>query len=142
MQTGFLLSPEQCRAARALVNWTQAELGSQAGVIRAKVVLFERGQTVSAVTRRRLQTALERGGVAFVRADASGGLGVVLSVPIAEKQLQPYAFDSNFYGAQARLIAQIARIPAYFDLREGFLALSRDYFSHARRLAAFSARER
>jgi transcriptional regulator with XRE-family HTH domain len=136
MQTGFLLSPDQCRAARALVNWTQAELGSLAGIIRAKVVAFERGQTVSAVTPRRLQTALERAGVAFVRADAIGGAGVVLRGREAEKRRDPYPFDSDFYGAQARLIAQLARVPAYFDLREGFLSLSRDYFLHAQRLAS------
>ena len=141
MQTGFLISPDQCRAARALMNWTQAELAAQAGVIRANVVLFERGRTASTVTRRRLQTALERAGVTFVRADAAAGAGVVRSIA-AEKRPQPFAFDSNFYEAQARLIAQVARIPAYFDLREGILSLSRDYFVHARRLAAVSARDR
>lgn len=143
MQTGFLISPDQCRAARALMNWTQAELAMQAGVIRANVVLFERGHAASTVTRRRLQAALERAGIIFVRADAAGGAGVVLGAPAAEKhlkQLQPFAFDAHFYEAQARLIAQAARIPAYFDLREGFLSLSRDYFFHARHLATVSSK--
>ncbi len=138
MLQGFLISPEQCRAARALLNWTQAELASRAGTIRANVVMFERGQTASATTRRRLHQALEAAGVMFMRADAVGGAGVMLR-PTETKDPQPYVFDSNFYEAQARLIARVARHPAYSDLREGILSLSRDYYLQARHLSAVNA---
>lgn len=139
---GFLISPDQCRAARALLSWTQAELAMQAGTIRANVVLFERGQGASAATRRRLQMALEGAGVIFVRADASGGPGVVLRAAAGDtRSAQPYLFDASFYEAQARLIAAVARQPAYTELREGFLALSRDYRLHARQLAGASRGE-
>lgn len=36
------LSPEQCRAARGLLDWTQARLASRAGVSRSTVRDFER----------------------------------------------------------------------------------------------------
>ncbi|MFV0623203.1 helix-turn-helix transcriptional regulator [Sphingomonas sp. ac-8] len=35
------LLPEQCRAARGLLNWTQAELAGRAGVSRSTVRDFE-----------------------------------------------------------------------------------------------------
>ncbi len=140
MLQGFLISPEQCRAARALLNWTQAELAGRAGTIRANVVMFERGQAASATTRRRLHGALAAAGVTFMRADTLGGLGVMLRATSHDaKDRQPFAFDSTFYETQARLIATVARHPAYSDLRDEFLSLSRDYYLHARQLAAASA---
>lgn len=135
MSSGFLILPDQCRAARALVGWTQAQLASQAGVVRANVVMFERGQAATAATRRRLQDALESAGVVFVRPDAAGGAGVMLASAGTGKH-QTYVFDSQFYESQARLIASVARHPAYLDLREGVLSLSRDYYLQARQLAA------
>ena len=137
MGPGFLIAADHCRAGRALLGWTQAQLAATAGVIRANVVLFEGGQSASPVTRRRIQEALESAGVMFVRPDASGGPGVVLrSLGTEAKPRQPYAFDSSFYEAQARLIASVARHPAYTDLRDAFLSLSRDYYLQARQLAA------
>ena len=37
----MVLFPEQCRAARGLLNWTQAELATLAGVSRSTVRDFE-----------------------------------------------------------------------------------------------------
>jgi DNA-binding Xre family transcriptional regulator len=39
-----MLSSEQCRAARALLDWTQEELAERAGVSRSTVRGFENGQ--------------------------------------------------------------------------------------------------
>lgn len=136
MSTASLISSDQCRGARALLGWTQAELASRAGVIRANVVMFEGGHAASIATRRRVQEALEAAGVVFVRADSAGGAGVVLAAAAsAATRPHSYAFDSQFYESQARLIASVARHPAYTDLRESLLSLSRDYYLQARQLA-------
>lgn len=134
MPYSFIISPDQCRAARALLGWTQAELARRAATFRANVVAFEGGQATSALTRRRIQEALESAGVAFIRADADGGAGAVLKTA-EEKRRQPYPFDAHFYEAQARLIAAVARQPAYSEMREGLLLLSRDYHLRARHMA-------
>lgn len=76
------LSPAQCRAARALLDWTQDELAEHAEVSRGTIRGFESGQhalqrsTAAAVCR-----ALEAAGVRLVDADAQGGQGVRLVGP-------------------------------------------------------------
>ncbi|QFR32853.1 helix-turn-helix transcriptional regulator [Ancylobacter sp. TS-1] len=40
------LAPEQCRAARGLLNWTQEHLAERAGVSRSTVRDFERHRHV------------------------------------------------------------------------------------------------
>ena len=62
-----MLKPYQCRAARGLLDWTQAELARAAGVAEVTVRAFEkertggRGDTISA-----LETALESAGVELI----------------------------------------------------------------------------
>lgn len=73
------LTPQQCRAARGLLGWTQEELAERAGVSRSTVRGFENGQHElhrgsAAVIRDALATA----GVILIDADREAGPGVRL----------------------------------------------------------------
>ncbi len=59
--------PEQCRAARALLNWSQKELASRAQVARKTVADFEQGAvTPYPRTLRDIVEALEAAGIVFL----------------------------------------------------------------------------
>ncbi|WP_234934265.1 helix-turn-helix domain-containing protein [Agrobacterium vitis] len=65
--------PAQCRAARALINWTQLKLAEAAGLGLSTVVDFEKERRkVSPEAENAMQAALESAGVIFV---AENGLG-------------------------------------------------------------------
>lgn len=74
----MLITPSQCRAARGVLNWSQAELARAAGVSRAMVDDFEkrRRRQPLALYREALQAALEAAGVVFpVREGARAFVG-------------------------------------------------------------------
>jgi transcriptional regulator with XRE-family HTH domain len=72
------LIPEQCRAARGLLNWTQGQLASLAGVSRSTIKDFEcHRHALHRATESLLVTALENGGVHLL-SDGAGGPGVRL----------------------------------------------------------------
>ena len=73
----FLVAPEQLRAARALLGWSQTELARQAGLSlpTVKRVETEKGPKVSFDARSALQRALAQGGVDFIE-ENGGGAGV------------------------------------------------------------------
>lgn len=76
------ISPEQCRAARALLNWSQPKLAETLGVARSTIADFERGATSPhAGTLRSIRATLEAAGVIFLDADARAGPGVRLRAP-------------------------------------------------------------
>jgi ribosome-binding protein aMBF1 (putative translation factor) len=80
------ISPEQCRAARALVSWSQDDLCSRAKVAKRTVQLFELGQRQPYVrTMQALRRALEAAGVEFIDEDG-GGAGVRLAKPAKRKR--------------------------------------------------------
>lgn len=73
------ISAAQCRAARALLNWTREELAVKAQIARATVGDFEWGRrTPIPQNRVALIAALEAGGVAFIPENRGGGAGVRL----------------------------------------------------------------
>jgi len=75
------ISAPQCRAARALLGWSQTTLAEAAGVGRQTVVDFERGaRTPYAQNLAAIRNALERGGVEFIP-ENGGGAGVRLGHP-------------------------------------------------------------
>jgi transcriptional regulator with XRE-family HTH domain len=76
----FLVSPEQLRAARALLGWSQTELARQAklSLPTVKRVETEKGPKVSNDARSALQHALALGGIEFIE-ENGGGPGVRLS---------------------------------------------------------------
>ncbi|HTP83086.1 MAG TPA: helix-turn-helix domain-containing protein [Alphaproteobacteria bacterium] len=68
-----LVSSAQCRAARALLGWTQATLADRAGVARKTVAHFEVGRrALLARTRRDITETFERAGLEFIWSPSSG----------------------------------------------------------------------
>jgi transcriptional regulator with XRE-family HTH domain len=67
------LLPEQCRAARALLDWTQIELACRAGVSRSTVRDFEGGRhTLSPASEAQIVTVLESAGVLLLPPGSMG----------------------------------------------------------------------
>lgn len=61
------LFPEQCRAARGLLNWTQEQLAVLAGVSRSTVRDFESGRhQLHRATEALLVDTLERAGISLL----------------------------------------------------------------------------
>jgi DNA-binding transcriptional regulator YiaG len=66
------MTPQQCRAARALLDLTQPNLADAAELGLSTVVDFEKSRrNVSSEAKKSMQTALEKAGVVFI--DANGG---------------------------------------------------------------------
>ncbi|WP_199188487.1 helix-turn-helix domain-containing protein [Haliangium sp. UPWRP_2] len=69
--------PAQCRAGRALLDWTQTRLATEAGLDAATVNAFERRKkNLTEDSLLRIRQALEAKGVIFLN---SGSPGVRLS---------------------------------------------------------------
>lgn len=72
------LTAAQCRAGRALIEWTQAQLSQSAGIDSQTIIDFERRvRAADETTRRRLRATLEAAGVVFI-SENGGGAGVRL----------------------------------------------------------------
>jgi transcriptional regulator with XRE-family HTH domain len=68
------ISPEQCRAARALLDLKQSELAEASGITEKTVVDFERGQRESkGQTLLKLHAAFGERGVKFIELDGLAG---------------------------------------------------------------------
>lgn len=66
-------TPAQCRAARALLNWTQAILAERAGVARKTIADFElASRTLHIRTRRDITATLESAGIEFTWGEDDG----------------------------------------------------------------------
>ncbi|MBX4868223.1 MULTISPECIES: transcriptional regulator [Rhizobium] len=73
------LSPAQCRAARALIAWSEEELSSASKVAKATIAGFEAGTLLpDEQTLQDMKRSLEAGGVFFI-AENGGGAGVRLA---------------------------------------------------------------
>ena len=73
------LTSAQCRAGRALVNWSVRDLAETSAVHRNTISAFESGKTApNAATLTVLRAALEGAGVVFI-AENGGGAGVRLA---------------------------------------------------------------
>jgi transcriptional regulator with XRE-family HTH domain len=78
-----MLTPDQLRAARALVDWTREDLAAKSGVSRNTVKGFERdGTDPKLSTLHKWRRALEAAGVEFIddgHKSDDGGPGVRMS---------------------------------------------------------------
>lgn len=76
------LTAAQCRAARALLDWSQDDLAARAEITRTPLAMFEGGKsTPYQSTLERLRKAIERGGVEILddgEESRRGGPGVRL----------------------------------------------------------------
>lgn len=74
------LTRAQCKAARAMVGWTQEQLAEAAGVGATMIETFETGRSrPHEANRQRLRSTLEQAGVMFIddgAASQRGGPGV------------------------------------------------------------------
>ena len=74
-----LLRPEQCRAARGLLDWTQESLAERAGLSRSTVRDFEAGRhDLHAGSAARIAGVLDEAGVVLIPAEGGAGPGVRL----------------------------------------------------------------
>ncbi len=67
------LSPEQSRAARGLLDWSQAQLAARSNLGQSTVRDFEKGRRVPTVNNlAAIQRALEAAGAVFVEENGEG----------------------------------------------------------------------
>lgn len=76
-----MITADQCRAARALLNWTQEELSKHVSISGVSLRNFERGGDMRESNKKLLQLALEAAGVQFIP-ENGGGAGVRLAKPM------------------------------------------------------------
>ena len=75
------ITPEQCRAARALLNLSQTGLAEMAGIGRSTVADFEReARSPTADNLVAMRGALEKAGIVFIDPNG-GGQGVRFKAP-------------------------------------------------------------
>ena len=81
------LTPEQCRAARGLLDWTQEDLAKRAGVSRSTVRDYEKGRHVlHRTSAAQIVLALEKGGAVLIPADELGPGVRLLREPAAAQE--------------------------------------------------------
>ncbi|NIA68126.1 helix-turn-helix transcriptional regulator [Pelagibius litoralis] len=74
----------QCRAARAMLQWSREDLAERSGVHYITLCNFELGHcALKPATARLLRLVFVSAGLLFIDADASGGAGLCLAKPEA-----------------------------------------------------------
>jgi transcriptional regulator with XRE-family HTH domain len=77
------ISPAQCRAARALLDWSREQLAEKSGVPIRTLNDFETGATAPrAATLDKLHASFGRAGIAFVDAHNDVGGVILLQRPL------------------------------------------------------------
>ena len=67
-----MITPEQSRAARALLDWTQGALAQATGLSAVTIRAFEHGGDMRDSNRNLLRLSLESAGVIFVEGNGEG----------------------------------------------------------------------
>ena len=73
-----MITNAQCRAARALIDWSPDRLSVEAGLSIEQLEEFERGGRLDPELNRHVRLTLERGGVIFLSERRGRGHGVRL----------------------------------------------------------------
>jgi transcriptional regulator with XRE-family HTH domain len=66
------LTPQGCRAARGLVNWSVRELGAKCGISGESISAFENGRPMRESNKAAVIAALEAEGIEILNGDAPG----------------------------------------------------------------------
>ena len=67
------MNPDQSRAARGLLDWSQAELAARSNLSESTVRDFEKGRRVPSINNlAAIRRALEAAGVEFIEGDQPG----------------------------------------------------------------------
>lgn len=66
------LTPEACRAARALLGVSVRELGAQVGISFDTISAFENGRPMRESTKAKIVAVLEARGIEILNGDAPG----------------------------------------------------------------------
>lgn len=100
-----MLTPQQIRAARALLNWSQNQLAEASGVAAQSIKNIERGVTDPRLTTATaLRRTLEAAGVQFVdNGDTASGAGVALRLPARQA-----ATEAEMQASAAKVRSQAA----------------------------------
>lgn len=61
-----MLTPEQCRAARALLDWTQKDLSERVSISPVSIRAFEKGGEMRDANMKLIRFTLEAAGVVFL----------------------------------------------------------------------------
>ena len=78
-----MLTAEQCRGARAMLDWTQEDLETRSRVAKKTIADFERGAQIPFKgTLQDISLALEAGGVTLIP-ENGGGVGVRMKDAVA-----------------------------------------------------------
>ena len=85
----MLLTPETCRAARALLNWKAPQLASAASLGTATVRRFEAGGLVRLASVEAMLQALQGAGIEFIPAGGKslGGGPGLRTIPMPEPEV-------------------------------------------------------
>ena len=76
------MSPEQCRAARAWLDWSQDDLAKAANVSLSTVRDYEKGRRVPIANNlAAMRVALEREGMGFVSNGGGEPVGLSFAAP-------------------------------------------------------------
>jgi transcriptional regulator with XRE-family HTH domain len=85
------ITPEQSRAGRALLDWSQDELAAKAGLSGGSVRHFEKGrQPLTPKNQQALRQALEVAGITFIEQNGEGP-GCRLTKRIKDRAAKPKA---------------------------------------------------
>jgi transcriptional regulator with XRE-family HTH domain len=87
-----VITPAQCRAARALLAWSGDQLAARAGLDETNIRRFESGDpALPPDGRAAIRRALEKGGAVFFEEDetVNGGPGVRLRKTRHDEGLRP-----------------------------------------------------
>lgn len=97
-----MITAEQCRAGRALIDWSQVELSERSRIAKKTIADFERGhRAYHPKTSHAVKVALESHGVIFIP-ENGGGVGVRLRKamprlfrrdPVDGREWVAFAFD-------------------------------------------------
>lgn len=95
----MIITAEQCRAARALLNWSQDELEARSGVSKKTIADFEReAQIPYQKTLLELQFAFEAAGICLIP-ENGGGVGVRIKHPqprLSKKRISRFDQIASF----------------------------------------------